>query len=106
TILNLWKTLGVERDEVHGNRAASRRALAGVDVLEKILEKKICLGAARTRTRRTTNPGTRQRSPHTSYRVVIKLPVFFRRSVPVVDVRLVPNFEVPLQHRIFAITLN
>ena len=100
-------TLGVEGDEVERNGFAVGEALADADVVEKVLEDSCRLF-------RWTGWWWRGRQPSPSGNdgtnardgVVVELPVVLGRCVPVVDVGLVPDFEVPLQHGLLAVALD
>src|SRR5271166_2741260 len=56
---------------------------------------------------RTANPQARVNALNGLSRVIIKLKIggLFRYTRPKVDIRLIPDFEVPLHHLLAAITL-
>ena len=51
-------------------------------------------------------PSRRERIPHACDSIVIELVIVFRGGMPVRNIGLVPDLEVPLQNLVFAITLD
>src|ERR1035437_5988446 len=75
-------------------------------MLEEVLEKRIGFWISRAGRSRSADFCTGKRRPNALYRVVIEIPILLRRGVPVINVRLIPDFEIPMQHLILAISLD
>src|SRR5205807_9950490 len=86
---NLRLAFDVERDEVHWNGLAIRRAFTRVDVLEEIVEEGVGFGRARAGGRGAPDEGSGQRGANAGYGKVVELEIILLGSVPILDVGLV-----------------
>ena len=60
--------------------------------------------AIRGRCFRAADARFRHRAQHGVNRIVVQLEIFLRRTMPIVDVRFVPDFPKPLLHFVVAVT--
>ena len=98
--------LGMKRNEVERHTPAVGRALVVQAMLQKTLKKRACPGAGWSRARRSAHLRAGQRRPHARNRIVVELEVLGRRPMPIIDVRLIPHFEIPGAHLLPAVAFH
>src|SRR5207302_6816229 len=96
----------VKRDKVQGNRLTVRRTLVINAMFQEVIEKHVRFLRGRSRAGRTANNRISQSGTNARNCIVVELVVLLRSSVPICDVRLVPNLEIPGTNLLLPVPLH
>src|SRR5690348_13284146 len=97
---------GMEGDKIHRNCLSIGEALTTLHMLKEAVQELQCSGTSWARTGRPANARCRKPGTYAGDRVVIQLVVVLWRRVPIANIRLVPNLEIPLLHSLAAVAFN